>query len=219
MNVGQTAKAAVPSIEQISLMLAPFKSDLSQVQLKQIQQYSEMLLHWNRTISLTAVTDPAEIIARHFGESLFAASFLDIGSSRLADVGTGAGFPGLALKIVFPEANIKLFEANLKKCAFLTEVVQRLGLANIEVRRARYEESGEKAEAGGFDFICARALGEYKMLLSWAKRTLNRNGRIVLWLGTDDSVRIGRSKELFWEAPVPIPESRRRVILVGRLAN
>lgn len=202
------------SLETIAATLAPFRIALSQAQLSAIRDYVELLLLWNQSMNLTAIEDPIEIVSRHFGESLFAASFLDILGSRLADVGSGAGFPGLPLKIANPSAEITLFESNARKCAFLTEIVQRLGLTGIEVRRQRYAEFETKG--GAFDFVCARALGDYPVFLPWARRVLRPAGRAVLWLGTDESIRIGRRKEYIWDAPVSIPESRRRVVLVGR---
>jgi 16S rRNA (guanine527-N7)-methyltransferase len=165
-------------------------------------------------MNLTAVDDSAEILARHFGESLFAARFLDLNKSRLADVGTGPGFPGLPLKITVPEMRLTLIEANLKKCAFLTEVSQRLELGGVEIVKGRFQEAVSTDRR--FEFVCSRALGSFSEFLPWARAALSPGGAIVLWLGTEDSLRLTRHKEFAWEAPVPIPESRRRVILVGR---
>lgn len=204
------------SIETIAATLAPFRVSLSNQQIRHIQSYVDLLLKWNKTINLTAIDDPIEILVRHFGESIFAASFLRIGESRLADVGTGAGFPGLPLKIVSSGIGLTLFEANSKKCAFLTEVVQRLELTGVTIVRKRYEEF-QRVDAG-FDFVCSRALGDYHVFLPWSRQVLKGGGCIVLWLGTDESIRLGRRKEFSWDAPISIPESRRRVILVGRSA-
>jgi 16S rRNA (guanine527-N7)-methyltransferase len=204
---------AVP-LETIASILAPFRVNLSDSQLTAIERYLSLLLSWNRAMNLTAVDDPAEILARHFGESLFAAGFLDLNNSRLADVGTGPGFPGLPLKIAVPEMQLTLIEANLKKCAFLTEVSQKLELADVEVLKGRFQ--GAISRDQKFEFVCSRALGSFSEFLPWARAALSPGGAIVLWLGTEDSLRLTRHKEFSWEAPVPIPESRRRVILVGR---
>ncbi len=212
-NRKQHLATEIPAREQIAAWLIAYKADLTSWQLEQIQHYIQLLLDWNRAISLTAITEPAEIVARHFGESLFAASFLPLKDSRLADVGAGAGFPGLALKIAVPEIRLTLFESNSKKCAFLKEIIHRLDLKEAEVRRQRYETC---QESSSYDFICARALGNYQILLPWARQMLRKTGNLALWLGTDDSVRMSRQKEFAWGAPVPIPESRRRVILLGR---
>src|SRR5262249_52581812 len=110
------------SLIEISGVLAPFTGEieLSSQQLEQIQSYVELLIAWNRSVSLTAIEDRAEIVSRHFGESIFAASVIPIRNGRLADVGTGAGFPGVPLKIAHEELMVSLFEPNQKKCAFLT---------------------------------------------------------------------------------------------------
>ena len=167
---------------------------------------------WNQQISLTAVDDPTEIVSRHFGESIFAGSFLPLRVGRLADVGTGAGFPGLALKIAFPDLFVFLIESNLKKCAFLNEVKSALDLRGLEIRRARYEEWRVDSR---FDFICSRALGDHRRFIRWAHDAIRPSGRAALWLGLEDSILVGRSKGWKWDPPVRIPESRRRVILCG----
>jgi len=215
MSTYSEGRVPLLSLETIAATLAPFRISLSQSQLNSIKDYIELLLLWNQTINLTAIEDPVEIVSRHFGESLFAATFLDIGYSRLADVGTGAGFPGLALKIVCPSAKVTLFESNIRKCAFLKEIAQRLGFIDVDIRRQRYAEF--EATGAVFDFVCARALGDYPGFMPWARRMIRPEGRVVLWLGTEESIRLGRRKEFIWDAPVAIPESRRRVILVGRV--
>ena len=202
------------SLETIASVLRPFRAELSQEQLGAIQTYLFLLIEWNRSISLTAIEDPIEILSRHFGESIFAASFFAAGESRLADVGTGPGFPGLPLKIVCPDMELTLFESNSKKCGFLREVVQHLGLSGVQVVKMRYQDF--KLGGRQFDLVCARALGDYHILLPWARDLLAQGGMIVLWVGTEESIRIGHRKEFLWEAPVPIPESKRRVLLIGK---
>jgi len=214
MSTYGTRRKVPLSVEAIAATLAPFRIELSEAQLISIKDYVDILLLWNQTINLTAIEDPVEIVARHFGESLFAASFLDFAASRLADVGTGAGFPGLPLKIACPSAKITLIESNGRKCAFLKEIVQRLRLTDVDIRNQRYDEFESRGQA--FDFVCARAMGDYAVFMPWARRVIRPGGRVVLWLGTDESIRLGRRKEFIWDAPVAIPESRRRVLLIGR---
>jgi 16S rRNA (guanine527-N7)-methyltransferase len=214
MSTGAQGGSGRVALETIASTLAPFRAGPSEEQLRAIQDYLSLLLEWEKSINLTAIDDPIEILARHFGESLFAASLLQMGASRLADVGTGAGFPGLPLKIVTSDLELMLFESNSKKRAFLTEVVQRLRLTRVSIMRQRYEEF--QAGDVGFDFVCARALGDYPVFLPWALRVLKPGGRIVLWVGTDESIRIGRRQGFIWDPPIPIPESRRRVVLIGR---
>jgi len=205
------------STGQISLALAPYlkQAKLSPRQQQQIHDYVELLVSWNRTVSLTAIEDRAEIVARHFGESIFAASILAIRNGRLADVGTGAGFPGLPLKIIRPDLDVVLLEPNHKKCGFLNEVKRELGLEQVEIARSRFEEYAPDPNSR-FDFVCSRALGNYRRLLRWAATVLAPSGKIVLWLGEEDSILVSRTPGWSWEVPIRIPESAKRVIQVGK---
>src|SRR5580658_5381889 len=108
---------------------------LSPTQLQHISTYIDLLLRWNARVNLTAVRDPEEIVTRHFGESLFAARHLfpqqgAASSEYLIDLGSGAGFPGLPMKVWRPNLRLTLIEATQKKCTFLQEAVRKLGLAN-----------------------------------------------------------------------------------------
>ncbi len=187
----------------------PIGSDLAD----KIRAYHSLFLKWNRTISLTTVTDPIEIIKFHFGESLFAASQLDFGESRLADVGSGAGFPGVPLAMAVPSLDVILIESNAKKCAFLSEVVRELRLANVAVLRERME--GVDSSEGPFDFFAARALGHHDELLAWAKKNIGAAGKVVLWLGGEDSRELSRKTDWIWQTPKLIPGSDRRFLLIG----
>jgi 16S rRNA (guanine527-N7)-methyltransferase len=200
---------------EIAETLSPFvRKPLSGEQLTRISNYLALLKKWNETIPLTSIEDSIEIVARHFGESIFAGSLLDLERGRLADVGSGAGFPGLPLKIAFPELEVILVEPNIKKCAFLREVQSTLGLSGVDVLRSRYEDFA--AVPNSLDFICSRALGGYKRLLQWSKSALKSEGHVILWLGVEDSNLLSRTKGWNWNLPVNIPESRRRVVLSGR---
>ncbi len=186
-----------------------------------IQVYISLLLQWNRSISLTTVTDPEEIVRFHFGESFFAASAVPITSGRLADVGSGAGFPGLPLKMLIPALDLVLVESNAKKATFLTEVHRKLALDRVRVFRGRMEKLSTEESAGavepGFDFVTARAFGQFEELLVWANDHLTRLGRICLWLGEDDLGVVSRDSGWSWDAPIRIPASKRRFILTGSI--
>ena len=178
-----------------------------------IQTYIDLLLKWNRKISLTTVTDPEEIVKFHFGESLFALSQLKFEKSRLADVGAGAGFPGLPLAMAVPELEVTLIESNIKKCAFLAEVIRQLRLTNVTVFQGRMESFSPGDPA--FSYVCARALGQFDELLAWAALHLDRAGRLLLWLGESDSKALAGRSDWNWGAPQLIPGSSRRQLLIG----
>jgi len=178
-----------------------------------IQKYISLLRRWNERISLTTITDPRQILRFHFGESMFAASAVPIRNGRLADVGSGAGFPGIPLKILIPTLDLVLIESNTKKASFLSECIRELSLVGAEVFRSRFEDLDERAL--DFGFITARALGDYEGLVEWAQESLASGGALVLWLGQDDALRLQNESSIEWRPPIIIPNSDRRAILVG----
>ena len=199
-----------PSIGSI---LRPYGVDIAPEAADKIRAYISLLLKWNKTISLTTVTDPVEMLKFHFGESIFAASAVNFDQSRLADVGSGAGFPGLALALVVPSLTVTLIESNARKCAFLSEVVRELQLQSVTVFRGRLESLPRDSEL--LDFIAARALGQLDELLAWSKGHIAATGRVILWLGEADSREISLNRDWDWARPALIPGSERRYLLVG----
>jgi len=178
-----------------------------------VRTFLSLLLRWNKKISLTTITDPLQILRFHFGESMFAASAVPIRNGRLADVGSGAGFPGLPLKILMPSLDVVLIESNAKKASFLSECIRELNLLNAEVARSRFEDLEESVSK--FELITARALGGYQYLCKWARENLAADGELVLWLGQEDAIRLQRVPSIQWRSPIAIPNSDRRVLLVG----
>lgn len=193
--------------------MAPFGVNVSDDQARQIALYVKTLLFWNQRINLTSVTDTREILQRHFGESMFGAKFLASTRGTLLDVGSGAGFPGLPLKILFPSLHVKLIEPVTKKAVFLSEIVRLLEFSHVDVLRKRIEDIDEASAA---DCVAARAVGDLTGLLSWADSVLNVGAQTLLWLGREDAVDARRVDGWRWSDPWPIPMSRNRVVLSGR---
>ena len=211
MTPGTTPAALSPEV--IRRALSDFQLSVSDQQVQQIQQYMRLLLVWNEKVNLTAIRDPLEILHRHFCESMFAAVAVPMENGRLADVGSGGGFPGLPIKIVRPELQVFLIEANIKKATFLAEVVRELGLADTRVLVSRYEELGE--EVAPLDFVCSRALGEFQPFLEWAAEPHVAAQKAVLWIGARDLDEIRKITTWEWREPIPVPNSLRRLLLVG----
>ena len=207
------SRIAVPAAESVSRVLDRYGVALSEPQLSQIQRYIACLVFWNQRVSLTSVTDLEEILERHFAESLIGVPLIGSPEGRLADVGTGAGFPGLALKIALPNLQVFLIERNTKKCAYLSEAIRFLNLDRVTVIRSEFE-SISPAEPK-FDSIAARAIGSHKDLLRWATGRLTPNGKVLLWLGEKDSLSLSQTTNWRWDPPISIPHSQSRVILVG----
>jgi 16S rRNA (guanine527-N7)-methyltransferase len=177
-----------------------------------------MLLAWNRKMSLTTVIDPVEIIRFHFGESIFALTAGMISGGRLADVGSGAGFPGLPLRMACPSIQLTMIDSNVKKCTFLREVLRKLELEKESgVWNGRIEDWDEEADPSRFDSISARAVGGFEEILQFAKLTLDADGRIVLWIGEEDTEKMiaGNSEDWKWSDPRLIPNSNERFLMFG----
>lgn len=178
-----------------------------------ILAFIPLLLHWNRRIPLTTVTNPIEIVRFHFGESMLAASTMHKKYGRLADVGSGAGFPGIPLKLLLPELDLVLIESNAKKAAFLSEAARELRIGRVDVYRGRFEDF--KLNDLKFDYIAARALGVHEKFVNWSRDAISADGSILLWLGGEDCLRVAAAKDWQWSRPLLIPRALRRTILVG----
>jgi 16S rRNA (guanine527-N7)-methyltransferase len=197
--------------EALKLFLGP-DFQLSADQLSSVQTYLELLLKWNSKINLTAIREPTEIITRHFGESFFAARHLPIQFEQTAmDIGSGAGFPGLPLKIWNHELSLSLIESNHRKATFLREAVRALNLKKVDVVISRAEDVRAQA-----DLVTLRAVENFERILPVARRLTKPGGRIVLLIG---AAQIGGAEAILsnakWEPALPIPGSDNRILLVG----
>ena len=126
-------KDFISSIEKISI---------NDEQIRQFELYYKMLIEKNKVMNLTAITDRDEVILKHFIDSIALAKYYEFSNQKIIDVGTGAGFPGIPLKILFPELNVTLFDSLNKRIKFLQEVIDELMLKNIEAVHGRAEEGG-----------------------------------------------------------------------------
>jgi 16S rRNA (guanine527-N7)-methyltransferase len=220
-------------------------AQLTGVQLDQISTYIDLLVRWNARINLTAIRTPEEIVTRHFGESLFAARHLlpaaefhhgpvrgatgvppvDLAQSEpppstllpplLVDLGSGAGFPGLPMKIWSPQTRITLIESSHKKVAFLREVIRALTLTDIDVFPGRAETSPPASAT----LLTLRAVERFDEILPSAATLLAREGRMALLIGQS---QVPRAHELLpslhWLDPIPIPNSQSRTLLPSGIA-
>ena len=140
---------------------------LEEEQLKQLYQYMILLLEWNEKINLTAITKKEEIILKHFIDSFTIAKYLK-NNAKLVDVGTGAGFPGIPLKIIRPDLEILLLDSLKKRILFLEEVIRRLTLTKIHTIHSRVEEFGKnKKYRESFSYATSRAVANLATLAEY----------------------------------------------------
>jgi 16S rRNA (guanine527-N7)-methyltransferase len=193
--------------------LGEFHIPVDEHQVVHIQQYIRILRRWNEKLNLTAIREPLEILYRHFCESMFAVRAIPLLAGRLADIGSGPGFPGLPIKILRPEMELFLVESNIKKGTFLAEVIRELELKDARVLISRYEELAE--ELAPLDYVCSRAVGEFGTFLEWAASARVSASKVVLWLGGRDLEEVRKSLDWDWAEPIPLPQSLRRYLLLG----
>jgi 16S rRNA (guanine527-N7)-methyltransferase len=199
----------------VRALLEPFEIPLRDDSIDKLLVYLDLLLRWNRKINLTAIQTPEECVTRHFGESFFL-SRLTMLRGRLLDVGSGAGFPGLALKLVSADLEVVLLEPMAKKRAFLKEVSRACELTGVVVLGRRLEEYSQGELEPAPDIITLRAVGGLDSLIPKARSVLKRDGRLCLYLGNQQIRAIVEgNRDWNWQEPVAVPLSRDRRILQG----
>ena len=206
---------------RIAELLQPYtaEAELPALLLQQLQRYLDLLLRWNARINLTAVRAPEQVVTRHFGESLFAARVLtaevSARSANLADVGSGAGFPGIPVKLFAPEIGLTLIESHSKKATFLREVGRALHLEGAQVFGGRAEEWGKTA-----DVVTLRAVEKFERALPVAAKLVAPGGRLCLLIG---SGQVNAAQDLIgeawtWAKPVTVPKAAGRVVVIAERA-
>ena len=140
---------------------------LTDIMLDQLDKYYQILVEENEKYNLTAITDKESVYLKHFYDSLTLSKIINLDNQSLCDIGTGAGFPGMVLKIVFPNLKVTLVDATLKRCNFLKMVINELNLKDVEVINARAEEYS-KTNREKYDIVTSRAVAPLKHLLEYS---------------------------------------------------
>jgi 16S rRNA (guanine527-N7)-methyltransferase len=162
--------------EEMRSLLKAGEIDITDKQIEQLHSYAKLLKEWNEKMNLTTISEEPEVVEKHFYDCLLPAKFFSFEGKTIADLGTGAGFPGLVLAIAFPTAHVTLVDATRKKCNFLKEVISATGLTNVDVVNERAEELRQRES---FDVVTARALGSLPILLEIALPLLKVGGTFL----------------------------------------
>ena len=168
---------------------------LSEEQLQKFYKYMKLLLEWNEKINLTAIIEPKEIILKHFIDSLSIIKYIK-NKNSLVDVGTGAGFPGIPIKIVLPEIKVILIDSLNKRITFLNEVISQLDLKYIEAVHSRVEDFARNKEyRDKFDVATARAVAQLPIILEYLIPLTKVKGNIICMKGNKIDEEIKKSKK------------------------
>ena len=200
--------------------------EINENQLTQLEKYYEILVEENEKINLTGITKKEEVYLKHFYDSLTLSKIVDLNEiESLCDIGTGAGFPGLVIKILFPKINITLIDSLNKRIDFLNKVIEQLGLKNIETIHARIEEYGIKNREK-YDIVTARAVAPLNILLEYSIPLVKKNKYfIAMKSNVEEELKNinNATRELnieindMIEFKLPIEESKRTLIKFKKL--
>ena len=202
--------------------------ELSDEQVKQFSVYGKLLLEWNKFMNLTAVCEEKEVIIKHFVDSMTIVKYVDNHNcKKIADIGTGAGFPGIPLKIIRPDVEVVLLDSLGKRVNFLNTVINELNLEKISAIHTRAEDGGrDKKLREKFDCATARAVAPMNILLEYCMPFVKKGGCFIAMKGAteDDSYEnalIELSGKVESENVFTLPESdfARRIICVKKIEN
>lgn len=183
-------------LERHSALLPPLSGEA----VTALERHFELLRRWNRVLNLSAVRSGPEIVERHYCESLFLAARLPLGRLAIADLGSGAGFPGIPVAVFRPDCHLTLIEAHQRKAVFLREAVR--GMGNISVFSKRAEELGQS-----FDWVLSRAVNTDD-IADWARKA---GGSVALLSGSETAGFDG----FRWNEPIRLPWGSHRFLNIG----
>ena len=166
--------------------LSAFDIVLTENQLAQLKQYYELLIEWNEKMNLTALTAPEDVALKHFADSLLLLRYCDIEKeARVIDVGTGAGFPGMAIKIARPDIQLTLLDSLQKRLGFLDEVCNELGFDDVELIHSRAEDGSRTELRDSFDIAVSRAVASLNTLCEYDMPYVKVGGRFIAMKGKE----------------------------------
>jgi len=192
--------------------------------------FEQLLLDWNEKMNLTAITEPFEILTKHFLDSILPITVFDIPQNALMiDIGTGAGFPGIPIKLVRDDISLTLLDSLNKRINFLDEVVNQLGLNDISTIHGRAEDLGRNVGFREmFDVVTSRAVAELAMLAELCLPFVKVGGVLIALKSTDSNEEISNAKSIISElgseieneftAAIPFTEISRKIVIIRKVA-
>lgn len=174
-----------------------FGLTLSGAQRLQFARYLALLIEWNKRLNLTRIIEPRDIVIRHFLDSLSCATVMgELNDQKVADVGTGAGFPGVPLKILYPALQLTLVESVTKKTKFLAAVVEQLGLRDVTILDGRAEEVGHQAaHREQYDWVVARSVAELRVLVEYLLPLCRVGGHVLAQKGESAAEELQQARQ------------------------
>jgi 16S rRNA (guanine527-N7)-methyltransferase len=203
--------------------------EISDKQVEQFDSYFNLLIEWNQKFNLTSITDDEEVAIKHFIDSVIPGHFYPVGE-KIIDVGTGAGFPGIPLKIMFPHIELVLLDSLQKRINFLNQVVSQLELNNVTVIHGRAEDYGQSAQyREKFSFCCSRAVARLSILSEYCLPFIKKGGLFLAYKGPNALVEVeqgknalkllgGQVKEIK-TFKLPITGEERNLVVIEKITN
>lgn len=202
--------------------------DLNEQQLEQFETYYRELVSWNEKMNLTGITERDQVYVKHFYDSVSLAFFVDMMQVHsLADIGSGAGFPGIPLKICFPHLKLVIVDSLQKRIQFLNHISESVGLENVQFIHGRAEDLARQKELrDSFDLVTARAVARLSVLNEFCLPFAKPSGMFVAMKGTDPSEELQEAKRSLkelkgsyretFQLELPIEHSERHIIVIDK---
>jgi 16S rRNA (guanine527-N7)-methyltransferase len=223
------AKNSMPDIVKWRRMLnagaSAFNLQFSDKQIERFYQHMTALIAWSQKTNLTAISDPYEMAIKHFVDSIAPLSYCRA-MTRVLDMGSGGGFPGLPIKIWHPDIQLTMVDAVRKKVSFLKHVVRLMGVENVQAFHMRVEDIPRNPEIAAFDTIVCRAFGSLKYIVECARPLMSPKGQLLIWKGRRPekelqalrSVIKSPSGDLWFRVAsyrLPVIEAQRTLVVIG----